>query len=89
MPDYRPLPSFTPAGKPVLYVDASQNALELYESAQERLDAARQLALVLLCSDQQLDDSRVFAAFHLLLSDAAGLYEAAFAQYGRRTLPAS
>lgn len=41
----------------------TRSVLGLYESVQERLDATRQLALVPLCSGQQLDDSRVLAAF--------------------------
>ncbi|WP_168191055.1 hypothetical protein [Pseudomonas sp. PIC25] len=47
------------------------------------MNAARQLALVLFCNEPQLDNGEVFAAFHLLLNDAAGLYDAAFERVRR------
>ncbi|WP_443190813.1 hypothetical protein [Pseudomonas indica] len=84
MANYRPLSPFSSSGDPVLFVDTDQNEQNLFEAAQERLDAARQLALVLLCSDQQLDNGQVFSAFYLLLNDAAGLHEAAFQRQKRR-----
>ncbi|PAU61207.1 hypothetical protein [Pseudomonas indica] len=83
MSDFRPLPSLSTTAIPVLYANASLGAHELFEAGQERLNAARQLALVLFCNEPQLDNGEVFAAFHLLLNDAAGLYDAAFERVRR------
>lgn len=82
MSDFRPLLSLAPVSRPVLFVDASQGALALFEAGQERLNAARQLALTLQCSDESLEDSGLFATFRLLLDEAAGLYETAFERRG-------
>ena len=80
MPDYRPVPSLAPYNRSALFIDTSLGAQALFDAGQERLDAARHLALALLCSDEPAESGGVFSAFHLLLDDAAGLFEAAFRQ---------
>ena len=78
MSDSRPLPSLSTTTRPVLYTNTRLSPDELFEAGQERLNAAQQLALVLYCNEPQLDNGEIFAAFRLLLGDAAGLYAAAF-----------
>jgi hypothetical protein len=78
MSDFRPLPSLSATTRPILYTNTRLSPDELFEAGQERLNAAQQLALVLYCNEPQLDNGEVFAAFRLLLGDAAGLYAAAF-----------
>ncbi|PAU56052.1 hypothetical protein BZL41_20245 [Pseudomonas sp. PIC25] len=84
MPDYRPLPAFAANGRSVLFVDADSAAHELYEAGQQRLEAARRLALLFMCGEQPVEDGDAFAAVYLLLNDAAGLHEAAFQRARRR-----
>ncbi|MBU3056393.1 hypothetical protein [Pseudomonas indica] len=78
MADYRPLPAFAANGRTVLFVDAEAAAHDLFEAGQQRLEAARRLALLFMCGEQPLEDGDVFAAVYLLLNDAAGLHAAAF-----------
>jgi hypothetical protein len=80
MADLRPL-SANPSGSSVLLLDGSRSYMELQETAEYRLVAARDLLASLSCMEGSCVDGRDLAnvadAAYLLLSDASDLFRAA------------
>ena len=80
--EFKPLPFPAQSRRGVLFFNAHASALDLFDTAQQRMGALGDLLHVLENSENfgqpRQEIARLAAAFGLLLADAQALYEAAY-----------